>query len=188
MEISRKMFCAIIVLAVVASCTVTYAVQRQLVLYSLHKNPTLRANVFLIYEKFGANAKLEQGNVITNKGEILTRDAFALGWDQNVTKLAVGNASGTLQTKTVLDDVYNDPTDGQYPTGTVARWSNGGDAAYNCTFKWTFEETVTLDAAAIYTWNTTWAYAIANFPSGSQTFNNGENLTVRWVITFDAND
>ena len=49
------------------------------------------------------------------------------------------------------------------------------------------QETVNLNAAASYMGKTTYAYALANFPGGAQTFNHGENLTVRFVFTYNAN-
>lgn len=154
-----------------------------------HKNPTVKANVFFVYERMGADAEVAEGNVITNIGENVTLEAIVYGWSGNLTKLAVGNVTGTLQTKTVLDTVYNDPTDPEYPEGTLSDlWMNSGDISINVTYQWTFEETVNLDAAASYLGNTTYAFAMANFGGGAQTFNNNENLTVRWSYTFDAND
>lgn len=160
---------------------------------SLHRNPTLRTNVFFHMEKHGMDARMVQGNIIVNKGEFLCRE-WSEGISINIEMLAVGNITGLDKADTVLTDVYNDPGDTpQYPNSSttgfvVADWTNGEDPAKNCTYKWTFEETVNLNAAAGYFSNTTYAFAIANFPGGAQTFNNGENLTVRFAYTFDAND
>lgn len=162
-------------------------------LMSLHQNPTLRANVFFCMEKYGMDARMVQGNLINNKGEFLCREVLSEGTAMNITVLAVGNITGLDKTDNTLTDVYTDPTDGDYIDSmdsgfSYAEWTNGEDPAFNCTYKWTFEETVNLDAAAGYFWNTTYAFAIANFPGGAQTFNNGENLTVRFAYTFNAND
>lgn len=145
----------------------------------------LRANVFIGYELFDGGAQMQMPNVITNIGEQQIRARcstngtyVAFYW------ISIGNATGTLQTKTQLDAQYS------RAYGAIVEWTNGGDAAFNVTYKWTFTGTVNLDAAGSH-----WAgsgdsnmAAIANFPTGAQTFNSGENLTVRWVWTFNAND
>lgn len=151
-----------------------------------HRDPSLKANVFFIYETFGADAYLAEGNVITNIGENETRDRFSgNGTHQFVGWLAVGNTTGTLQTKTQQDTQYGD----RY-IGTIINWTNSGDEAFNNTRKWQFTETVTLDSASIH-WNATGdntMYGIANFPDGAQIFHIGENLTVRYILTYNAND
>lgn len=187
MNISKKQLFFIIATSVILSASITYAIQPMFMMRE-HQNPSLRTNIFMEFEFLDGKSYVEIGNVITNIGENLTAFAFAYGASVNITKLCVGNASGTLQTKTVLDAVYNDPTDGEYPTGTLsAIWINAGDTAFNVTFQWTFEETITLDACACYLYNTTYAYSMANFPEGQETFTNHENLTVTYVHTYNCN-
>lgn len=187
MEISKKSFFAILVIVSLTSAFLGYGTY-QLVAYTNSRGSKVQANVYYVFETWDGTAVYEIHNVITNIGENHTRNAFSRGEELNVTRLAVGNVSGTLQTKTALDAVYNDPTDGQYIEATIVEWLYGGDAAFNTTYKWTFEETVNLNGAASYIGNNTFAYAIANFAGGAQTFNSGENLTVRWVYKYDAND
>lgn len=182
-KISKKQF-----LLVTFLCTLMFASGYCLKSIILHQTARLHVNVFFQFERFSGDSELEIHNVITNIGENITMAAFAYGYDGNVTKLAVGNATGTLTTKTVLDAVYNDPTDGQYPVdNTPEIWFNNGDISYNVTWTWTFEETVRLDASGLYLHNTTYAYAIANFPEGALTWNPNENLTVLWALTYNCN-
>lgn len=153
-----------------------------------HKNPSMKTNLIFIFETWEGKETFDTGNVITNIGENASLQAMFYGWSNNITKLAVGNATGTLQTKTTLDAVYDDPTDGNFTDPTISSaWMNSGDIARNMTYQWTFEETVRLDSIACYLHNTTYAYALANFPEGARTFDNGENLTGRWVMTFNCN-
>jgi len=186
MQLSKKTFAICIVMVALLSVSLTYAWTQQL--FSLGQNTRTNVNVEYVFETWDGVFVFSKHNVITDTAEKHTRNAFSRGNEENATKLAVGNVTGTLQTKTTLDAVYNDPTDGQYVEGAIVIWESGGDSAYNCTWKWTFEETVNLDGAALYIGNTTFVYAIANFPGGAQTFNNGENLTVRWTPVYDAND
>jgi len=186
MQLSKKVFVACIVLTVILSVSVTYAWTHQI--FSIAHETKPQVNVSYVFETWDGVFIYDIHNVITDTAEKHTRNAFSRGQEENATKLAVGNVTGTLQTKSTLDDVYDDPTDGQYVEGAIVEWESGGDSAYNCTWKWTFEETVNLDGAALYIGNTTFVYALANFPGGAQTFTSGENLTVRWTPVYNAND
>lgn len=186
-ELSKKTFAICIVMVAILGVSVGYAWSHSM-FGILGQNTKTNVNVEYVFETWDGIFVFAEHNVITDNGEKHTRNAFSRGNEENATKLAVGNVTGTLQTKTTLDDVYADPTDGSYVEGTIVEWLSSGDSAYNCTWKWTFEETVNLDAAALYIGNTTFVYAIANFPGGAQTFNSGENLTVRWTPMYDAND
>lgn len=186
MQLSKKTFVACMVLIAILSVSLTYAWTHQI--FSIGHETKPNINVEYVFETWDGTFVFAKHNVITNIGENFTRDAFSQGNEENATKLAVGNVTGTLQTKTTLDAVYADPTDGSYVEGTIVEWLSSGDSAYNCTHKWTFEETVDLDGAALYIGNTTFCLAIANFPGGSQSFSSGENLTVRWTPVYDAND
>jgi len=185
--LKNKIVILAIVLTALLSVASTYGVLSYLNAQKFAGTMTLRENMFVVYELMHGLEEFELGNVITDIGENIT--CFSIFSNvSSILDLAVGNATGTLQTKTALDAVYNDPTDGEYVTATLSDyWFNGGDLARNMTFKWTFEETVNLDAAASYNSNLD-AYNMANFVGGAQTFNNNENLTVRMVFTFDAND
>ena len=186
MEITRKTFTICIALVMILSVSSTYAFTHAT--FWNRKNTETDVNVQYVFETWDGTFIYTDHNVITNNGEKHTRNAFSRGNEENASKLAVGNVTGNLQIHTTLDDVYNDPTDGSYVEGTIVEWESSGDSAYNCTHKWTFEETVRLDAAALYIGNTTFVYALANFPGGAQTFSSGENLTVRWTPVYDAND
>ena len=148
----------------------------------------IKDNVLWVSERFTGVDYCSGHNVISNIAENFTRDAFSRGDGMNVTKLAIGNATGTLQTKTALDAVYADPTDGTYIEGTIVEWLSGGDAAFNVTFQWTFEETVNINSTATYIGNTTFVYGLAQIPTGPETYSSGENLTVRWTYIYNAND
>lgn len=188
MQIDKKTFVACMLMIAVLSVSLTYG-SIQLTMWLQHDRPSRpHANVEYVFETWDGIFVYSEHNVITDIAENFTRDAFSRGSVENATKLAVGNVTDAAQTNTTLAAVYDDPTDGNFTEGTIVEWLSGGDAAYNCTFQWTFEETVNLNAAALYIGNTTFCYAIANFPGGAQTFNSGENLTVRWTPVYDAND
>jgi len=142
-----------------------------------------KANIFIGYELFNGNNELKTHNVVTDIGEL----QIELRQSTNGTYvyfgyISIGNATAS-QTLTELTQEYD------RQAGTIVRWTNGGDSAFNCTYKWTFTETVSLNCAGNH-----WAIsgnnnmgAVANFPSGAQVFNANENLTARWVWTFNAN-
>lgn len=185
MIISKKQLLLVLSITVICSASFAYAMIPRMVLL-LHQESRSHDNLFLIFEKMDGTSYYDLGNLITDKGETLSRNSASRIVSINVSKLAVGNITGLDQTDTVLDNVYADPTDGSYVEGTIVEWTNVGDFAYNCTWQWTFEETVRLDAAAAYFGNTTFAYSMANFPEAT-TFNSGENLTVRFVHTYNGN-
>jgi len=96
--------------------------------------------------------------------------------------ISIGNATASASL-TQLSTEYT------RAEGTVSDlWLyNGEDYAFNCTKKFTFTETVTLNAAG---WH--WAssgdnnmYAVANFDE--TTFQANWNLTITWVGVFDGN-
>ena len=183
MEISRKRFVAVVLMVAVASALGTYVVMDYSWTQSLHHNPTLKANVFIIFETASGKDEFATGNVITNIGENYTRCAFSRGgtWSK-VEYISIGNATASASL-TQLTTEYD------RKQGTIAEWVNNGDYAFNVTYKWTFSSTVTLNCAGAH-WGSSGdgnLYAVANFPSGAQTFNSGDNCTVKWVFTYDAN-
>jgi len=141
--------------------------------------------VFFIVETPEGKATLATHNVITDIGEMRLRNMTSQGgtsYANAVKWISIGNATAS-KTLTQLTVEYD------RQQGTVTEWINNGDYAYNLTRKWTFTETVTLDCAGAH-WDSAGdgnLFAVANFPFGSQTFHANWNLTVIWIITFDAN-
>jgi hypothetical protein len=143
-------------------------------------------NLFVFMEKFSGRHVYALHNLITNIGEqeLCTRAMTnQTATDYGFYWISVGNATASASL-TQLTTQY------ERQKGAIsAEWTYSGDYARNCSYKWTFGETVNLDCAGQH-----WAssgdntmYAVANFPSGAQTFNLGENLTILWIDVFDCN-
>lgn len=185
MEISKRKFALTIVLLLIMGMASGYAIS-QIEVVTVKKQTTLKANVFLVYELFDGKTTLEVPNAITNIGENETRDRFSENCtttDYALYWISIGNVSGTLTTKTQLDSQY------KREKGSIAEWTNAGDSALNCTYKFQFTETQNINGAGWH-WDGTGnnnMYAVANFPTGAQTFINGENLTIRWIGTYNGN-
>ena len=180
MEISKKKFSAIVLVVALSTFALTYAHEHNF--FQQHKTPQIQENVYFFFETAHGEWQVTGGNVITNIGENYTGS----GNTTLVKYIAIGNVTGTLQTKTKLDSEYS------RQTGTVVEWMNSGDYAQNCTYKWTFTEAQIIDGASIH-WDPTGdsdnnMYAVANLSGGAQTFNVDDNCTIRWVRTYDAND
>ena len=96
MEISRKRFVAVVLMVAVASALGTYIVMDYSWTQSLHHNPTLKANVFIIFETANGQDEFAAGNAITNIGENYTRCAFSRGgtWSK-VEYISIGNATAS---------------------------------------------------------------------------------------------
>lgn len=150
----------------------------------IHKTVTLKANVFAISERYSGTSELQQHNVITNIGENRTGEflntnttsAYGVLW------ISIGNATASASL-TQLTTEYT------RSLGTVNNWTNGGDFAYNLTHKFTFAETVNINAAGAH-WSNAGdgnMYSVANYLGGAETYNSGENLTIIWVFTSDCN-
>jgi len=180
MEVSTRKFVLTLSLVAILFLTIGYSARFESI-----RTKRVTANVFLVFETFEGGARLETSNVITNIGENRTgvyhsqnqSSIYAVQW------ISIGNASGTLQTKTQLDSEYD------RQQGSIVEWMNDNDFAFNCTYKWTFTETINLNCVGGH-WNSTGnnnLYAIANFPDGAVTFNNNENLTGRWIYTYNCN-
>lgn len=142
-----------------------------------------RLNLFLSYELAGGRAEFATHNVITDIGEHEIRNRTSInGTYVFFGYISIGNSTA-VQTETQLDSQYS------RQLATVANWVNSNDYAFNVTYKWTFTETVNLNASGCH-WASTGDNnmgAVASFPNGAQTFDADENLTVRWVWTVDAN-
>lgn len=184
MEIGKGTFIGSLIVTALCCLLFGYALIPQFL--EPHQNPQTKYNVYLCYELFSGKDWVEVGNVITDTGETETRDRFATNQtatDYAVNWIGVGNSSG-LQTESSLAEQY-----GNRQNGDIATWTNAGDAAFNVTYQWQFTETVNLNATgAFYSDTGSVMYSVANFAGGAQTFNNGENLTVRWVFTYNCND
>jgi len=140
-----------------------------------------KANVIILWEHAGGSDVLYTGNAITDIGEEHLRDMAANGGTLSAIRyISIGNATAS----TSLTDLANE-YDRQ--AGNVVTWINNGDYAYNCTYKWTFSSTVTLNAAGLH-WDASASntlFAVANF--AQTTFHANDNCTIRWIITFDGN-
>ena len=185
MEISKKRLFLAISLSVLITLAVSF-VGFKVDQWKQQKQYAIRHNVIIFYELFSGSDQHPLGNVITHDGENYTRDAFTDG--VTVTRcsyIGVGNNTAAAS-DTNLDTLH---VGWGRQNGTIVKWINSGDSAFNCTYKFEFNATVNLNAAGLWWANGISAnemYATAGFSGGAQTFNNGENLTVRWIITYDA--
>lgn len=179
--VSRRTLLLTVVLVGVLSGAFGFAMNQAI---QLNVSPRPRSNVFFVFERFSGTSYLDLSNVVTNIGENQTRERFSTNCsatDYALYWISIGNCSAA-QTRTQLTTQHD------RDKGTIVEWMNSGDAALNCTYKWEFASTVRLNATGWH-WSNTGdnnLYSVASF--ADQTFNNGENLTVRWVGTFNAND
>jgi len=140
------------------------------------------ANVFVTIETPMGVKAIPIHNVITNIGENQSATRFRTGASYTALEyISIGNATASSS----LTQLTTEYTRAQ---GTISSlWLYNGDAAFNCTKKFTFTETVTLNAAGWH-WNSTGdgnMYACANFDQ--TTFQANWNLTITWVGVFDGN-
>ena len=156
-----------------------------------HRDSKVSANVFILFETAKGTWSAEGGNLITNIGERVVRNI--LGFDNvtanNATKwISMSNAGSPLVTWTELDTelAANGFT---RALGTVVTWMNGTDYAYNVTKKFTATGSQQVQTAGLQ-----WSgvaesdnnlFAAADF--AQTTFENNDNCTITWVITWDAN-
>lgn len=178
MQISKTKFALTLTLVAILFLSIGYSMQ-----FRKSRKTSLKANVFFVYELQEGTSNLEVHNVITNIGENYTRNAFSVNSTLYAVQwISIGNATASTSL-TQLTTEYD------RKQGTLANWTNSGDSAFNCTYKWTFTETVNLNCAGGH-WGPSGnnnLYACANFPDGDVTFNSGENLTVTWVYTYNCN-
>ena len=187
MEISRKLFTAIICLTVLATSFGTATILK----LPVHRSPRLKANVFILYETARGTWKGGSGNIITNIGERYARNVF--GWDNvtafNATQwISLGNATaGAALTKLTTEATTLGFT--RAANDTCVAWNNGTDYAYNVTNQFTASGTIRVDATGLQ-WSGTSdsdnnLFAVADITA--TTFENNDNCTITWVITWDAN-
>lgn len=154
-----------------------------------HKTP--KVNAFLFFETAKGSWSGQSGNLITNIGENYVGNI--LGFNNvtahNATKwISVSNDATPLVTWTELGTEI--AANGfNRSLGTVAKWANGTDVAYNVSNKFTSTGSQQLQCAGLQ-WNDTPLsdnnlFAAATFTQ--TTFASGDNLTITWVITWDAN-
>lgn len=190
-QVSKKAFTFSLCLVALLSFGVSYAFQNNWFNMN-HRDPQVTVNVWVFRETPQGVEELVSGNVITDIGERYVRNI--LGFDNvtnhNATKwIALGNST-IDQTKTKLDTEAT--TMGFTRTlGTVDAWVNSGDYAYNVTKKFTATGNIAVNAASLQ-----WSgvsnsdnnmFALASL-GGTQSFQNSWNCTIRWVITWNAND
>jgi len=156
-----------------------------------HRTPKASANVYILFETARGTWSAESGNLITNIGERYPRNI--IGFDNvtanNATKwISMSNAGSPSVTWTELASelAANGFT---RALGTVTAWMNGTDYAYNVTKKFEATGTQQVQTAGL-NWNPTASsdnnlFAAADF--AQTTFENGDNCTITWVITWDAN-
>jgi hypothetical protein len=181
-----------LILTAVLACGFTYAAV-QTSSY-VHRDAQLHTNVFVIHEGINGKEMIPVGNVITDIGENTLRDFLGFGnatIGTNQTKyIALGNAS-VAQTLTVLTTECVNGSTGAFgrALSTVSAWQNGTDYAFNVTHTFTQNVTETINAAALHWFGTASAdncmFACAAITQTA--FASGDNCTITWVITLDAN-
>jgi len=170
-------------LTLILCCFIAFAVgyfADDFVILRKHRIPSVLANVYLTVESPTGIYDLLESNIVMDIGENATRYGVC-GVAVDVKYIAIGNST-VSQTKTKLDQEY------ARAEATRTFWIKNGDYAFNLTKKFTFTETVTLNAAAAHwsgTANANDCFAMANFDQ--TTFQPNWNLTITWVFIFDAN-
>jgi len=196
MEMSRKKFGTVLAITIILSVCLTSAWWSLDAWSFSHRDPTMRANVYVtIQQRFGTRQINQRvGNLITDIGERYVRNI--LGWD-NVTNnnatqwISLSNDATPLDTWTELPgEVDNTNGFGRAANDTCVAWMNGTDYAYNVTNTFQGTGTQQLQCAGL-NWNGTLQsdenlFAAVSFTQ--TTFENGDNLTITWVITWDGND
>lgn len=187
-----KLYLATIVLSVILASSLTYAVTQRVL--HVHQDPKLEGNVYALYEGLSSSYYIpstSSGNLVTDIYEHYLRDlqGFDNVTDRNVTAwISLSNDATPLVTWTKLpNEVTANGFDRKL--GTVTAWMNGTDHAYNVTYKFTATGSQQLQCAGS-NWNGTDdsdnnLAAAATF--AQTTFGIGENLTITWVWTYDAN-
>ena len=179
---SRYLIAVMWALSVVLAFGAGYAMQNVVLLPKGPSRTVAGANVFVTIETPMGIREIPIHNVITNIGEQQAAERFRTGGSYTALEyISIGNATAS-SSLTQLSTEY------AREQGTVSDlWLYNGDYAFNCTKKFTFTETVTLNAAG---WH--WAasgdnnmYAVANFDQ--TTFQPNWNLTITWIGVFDGN-
>lgn len=169
------------------------------VLFTGHQDPTFSMNVFVVHESVNGKEEIPTGNVITNIAEWTIRNFLAFGnatagtaeIGTNQTKyIALGNATSAATLTQLTTECVNG-TAGAFgrALSTVTAWVNGTDAAYNVTHTFTQNATETINACGLHWFGTASSdnnlFACAAITQTA--FASGDNCTITWVITIDAN-
>jgi hypothetical protein len=156
----------------------------------IHKNPSVTANVYLTENIGGVTSEISTGNLITDIGENFMGNA-SLGLENNATwAISLSNVGSPLAAWTQLDtEIAANNFTRAGGTGGALIWVNSGDYAFNVTYTFTATGTQQLQTAGLH-WNSTPSsdlnlFAAATFTQ--TTFNSGDTLTIKWVITINAN-
>jgi len=160
----------------------------------MHRDPELKANVYVIHESVNGKELIPVGNVITNIAETAVRNLLAFDNDTgldgtNMTDyISLGNATVAATLTKITTECDNSSAFGR-AQGTVVAWQNGTDSAYNVTKTFTANATVTIDTAGL---NWFWSdgsdnnlFAVAAITQTAFAVN--DNCTITWVITCDFN-
>jgi hypothetical protein len=177
--ISKRNFALILALTCLVAFAAGYFADDLLI--SGHKIPKVTGNVYVTIESPMGVSGFVEGNVITDIGENATMYGVC-NVAVNVNYIAIGNST-IAQTNTKLDTEYS-----RSVADSRVFWISNGDSAFNITKKFTFTETVTLNAAAAHwsgTANANDCYALAAITQ--TTFQSNWNLTITWVFIYDAN-
>ena len=187
MKLGNKTITALILLSWLLIGTLGYSIRNG---YIGHKDPSPRANVYYFFETSKGSYGGRGGNVITNIGEQYVRNAIGFN---NVTNfnytgwISLGNATVSASLTKLTTEATTDGADRK--AGTVTTWMNGTDYAYNVTNEFNLSGTIRLGESGLH-WNDTDnsdnnMFACDDFTD--TTFESGDNLTITWVITWDAN-
>ena len=185
MEISKKKLVAVVLITAFAFSAFGFLANPVYV----HFNPQVNVYMKVIKgEGSGVSATLASGNLITDIGENFIGNC-TLGLDANGTwAISLSNVGSPAVAWTELNTevAANGFTRAE---GTLTRWVNGGDYAFNVTKTFTATGTQQLQTAGLQ-WDDTAEsdnnlLAAATFTQ--TTFETDDTLTVTWVITFNAN-
>lgn len=188
MEISKTKLLTLITITFLCASVVGYALHSS----SLQRRPKLRVNVYMLHESVSGKHLEKSGNLITDIGERYVRNILGFDnvTDHNATKwISLSNDATPLVTWTKLPNEITTDNGFRRALATMTTWMNGTDYAYNASNKFTATGTQQLQCAGA-NWNPTRdsdnnLFAAATF--SQTTFNSGDNCTITWVITWDAN-
>lgn len=182
--LSKLDLTCLVFIIVLATGLVTYHLANTISPFGSHQDMGPKANVHVRIQNSMGTHDVLVGNTITNFGENLTRQPFYNGTGpSDLDFIAIGNFSGTASTSNVLSEEGTRKDAGSHAGANITDWMNGGDAAFNVTYKFT-TPAFACNATALHTLATgNNAYAIATFTQQSGTY----NITITWTITYNGN-
>ena len=189
----NKSWALSLVLTALLCTALTYALV-QVYPYT-HRDPQVSVNVFVITETAAGRSEFVGGNVITNLWETNLRNTYAFYNDTmvpnatNMTKyISVGNCTPAATLTIITDEAAENGF--TRAVGTVAAWQNGTDAAFNVSKTFTCATAAeTIDSAGLnwFADSDSDLNLVAVAAITQTAFAVGDNCTILWVITFDAN-